>query len=69
MLYYVDIFRLKGGIFFNLGINEKDLYSKINEGFLAFPDFISIESRNFIRKILNINPFERPTSEEVFLYD
>ena len=58
-------FPFKGRLYLNLGKNEKDLYSKINEGFLTFPDFVSAECRNFIRKILNINPNERPTSEDV----
>ena len=68
MHYSVDIFLLKV-IFCNLGKNEKELYGKINEGFLTFPEFISIDCRNFIRRILIVNPFERPTTEEVYFYN
>ena len=41
------------------------MYIKINEGCLTFPEFISIETRNFIKKILIVNAFDRPLSDEV----
>jgi MAP/microtubule affinity-regulating kinase len=47
------------------GKNEKDLYVKINEGFLTFPDHVSLECRTFLRRILIINPYDRPTADDV----
>jgi len=61
----VLLYALLCGHFPFKGKSEKELFSKINEGFLVFPDHISRECRNFIRKILVIDPHERPTADEI----
>lgn len=38
---------------------------KINEGVISFPDFVSSEIRLFLRNILTVNPYDRPSAEQV----
>ncbi len=50
------------------GKNEKELFMKINEGILNFPEFVSVEIRSFLRNILTVNPYDRPSADQVKSY-
>lgn len=55
------------GMFFNniAGLSEKELYSKIIKGVYTLPDHLSIESKELIKKILEVNSSNRPSLEIV----
>ena len=46
--------------------NEKELYSKIIKGSFTFPDHMSQNACDLVKKILVLDPNARPTSEEVY---
>ena len=50
-----------------LGATNKDLYSKILQGQYRMPDDFSPEVRVLIKKMLRMNPHERPNAKEVDL--
>ena len=43
------------------GKDQELLYHNIMEGNFEIPDYISLGAQNLITKILNIDPFYRPT--------
>jgi len=61
----VLLYSLLCGHFPFKGKSEKELFSKINEGEFGFPENVSRECRHFIRKILNVNPSQRPSAGEI----
>ena len=44
------------------GMTDKELYSKISRGVFVYPDHVSAEAREFINKMLVVNPLSRCTS-------
>eukprot|EP01022_Parablepharisma_sp_SALTPOND_P008027 TRINITY_DN135091_c3_g1_i1.p1 TRINITY_DN135091_c3_g1~~TRINITY_DN135091_c3_g1_i1.p1 ORF type:complete len:508 (-),score=40.44 TRINITY_DN135091_c3_g1_i1:1141-2664(-) len=45
--------------------SERELYKKIARGVYTFPPHISMNARDLIRKLLQMDPRKRPTGEEV----
>jgi len=45
--------------------NEKDLFRKISRGQYEIPTHVSEDARCLIKKMLRINPIERPSCEEI----
>ncbi len=51
-----------------IGMDEKDLYKNIRTGKLEIPVHVPLGARILITRILKINPSERPTPGEVFIF-
>ncbi|CAD8156666.1 unnamed protein product [Paramecium pentaurelia] len=61
------LFKMTTGQFPFRGNDDKDLYKSINSGKIEYPQYMSIQLRNLIKKILNTNQNERPPLKEVAL--
>jgi serine/threonine protein kinase len=49
----------------NIGLSEKELYTKITKGNFCIPDDFSFDVKNLIKRILVINPANRINSSNV----
>ncbi len=68
MLFLQEAFHLK--VLFvkkikPLGTDDKDLFKKISRGQYEIPSTLSPEVSKLIKKMLRMNPHERPSAEEV----
>lgn len=61
------MYTLLCGAFPFRALNEKELYCKIVKGVYNFPDHISSNAGELVKKILNLNPTDRPSADEVIL--
>ena len=59
------LYTLLCGMFPFRATNEKELYSKIIKGVYIFPEHMSAGACDLVRRLLNLNPKERPVAEEV----
>lgn len=48
-------------------MTNKDLYNKIQRGQYVVPDNLSFDAKALLRKMLRMNPHERPSAKEVSL--
>jgi len=46
-------------------VSEKDLFRRIARGQYEFPSHMSEDARSLIKKMLRLNPLERPNAEEI----
>ena len=46
---------------------ENDLYDKIEKGVFQTSDIISNQGNNLIKKILKVNPLDRPSANSILL--
>ena len=58
-------FPFRGILSSKTAINEKELYSKITKGVYILPDYLSESAKSMIKKILIVNPINRPSAIEV----
>ena len=58
-------FPFRGILSSKIAINEKELYSKITKGVYILPDYLSESAKSIIKKILIVNPINRPSAIEV----
>jgi len=49
-------------------VSEKDLFRRIARGVYEFPAHMSDDAKNLIKKMLRLNPLERPCADEVKLF-
>jgi len=49
-------------------VSEKDLFRRIARGQYEFPSYMSEDARSLIKKMLRLNPLERPTADEVIFF-
>ena len=61
----VLLYAILCGTFPFKGIDDKDLYKKIMNGALSYPDHLSVNARNLITKMLNIDADYRPDAEDI----
>jgi hypothetical protein len=61
----VDLFLLGVNRFDYSGLNEKELFIKITKGYYSFPEHLSSQSKEIIKKILVVNSSNRPSVEAV----
>lgn len=61
----VLLYTLLCGSFPFKGSNEKDLYSKICKGIFPIPDYLNSREISLLKLLLNVNPYERPSCNEV----
>jgi serine/threonine protein kinase len=59
------LFVMISGTFPFKGLNEKDLFRKIGTGKFFFPEHFSSLVQDLLKKILILNPYLRPTCQEI----
>ena len=63
----MDLFLLGVNKFDYSGLNEKELFIKITKGYYSFPEHLSSQSKDLIKKVLVVNSSNRPSVEAVRL--
>ena len=58
-------FPFRGNFLYYSALSEKELYLKITKGVYILPDHLSAESKDLIKRILEVNSSNRPTAEKV----
>ena len=61
----MDLFHLEVILNNHLAVSEKELYLKITKGVYTLPDHLSPESKELIKKILELNSINRPAADIV----
>jgi tRNA A-37 threonylcarbamoyl transferase component Bud32 len=63
----VLLYAMLTGTFPFRGANDQDLFKRIARGYYEIPSYLSPEVQSLIRKMLRLNPLERPTAEEILM--
>lgn len=63
----VLLFAMLCGCFPFKGINDAELYRKIQKGSFAIPEHVEDSPKRLIRKMMQVDPSKRPTTEELML--
>lgn len=65
----VLLFAMLCGCFPFKGINDAELYRKIQKGIFTIPEHVEENPRRLIRKMMQVDPGKRPTTAELMLED
>ena len=61
----VLLFAMLCGCFPFTGVNDRDLFRKISKGIFSIPTHIGQEARDLIKKMIQINPLNRPNCSDL----
>jgi len=61
----VLLYAMLTGAFPFRATNDQELFKRIARGYYEIPSYVSPEAQSLIRRMLRMNPFERPSCEEM----